>query len=340
MRCITPIIVLLSLPMWMGSTTDVLMGQGRLEQGQHKLAEDAFRQALVDRPNSNRAKAGLGKSLAAVGACAEALQYLGDIRGERSWNSESLLYEAICHYRVGDDAAYLAALQEAISLTPRDASLWFQLSLGLLRAGDVAGSELAAEVVMELPDSEMYLLLLDAAIAFEKGDPDADYLIHRLIHRTNRIPALMLQGLLLDTRRWLNLGEPSEANRVVEKVIRMDLRNVAAAAWRAESMRRLGDSEFALGAMNRPAVADAASPLRDAIRIRVLVDLGRLDEAKALLDNHPLPFVTETLASRWYLFRALGDEAETLKAVALWENVTMNKHLSLESLIPASKEAK
>lgn len=340
MRSIAPIIVLMSLPMWMASTTDVLMGQGRLEQGQHKLAEDSFRRALEDRPNSGRAKTGLGKSLAVVGQCSEALEYLGAIRGERAWNAETLLYEAICQYRVGDDAAYLAALQEAIVLTPRDASLWFQLALGLLRSGDLAGAELMADIVFDLPDNEMYLLLLDAAIAFETGDRDADYLIHRLIHRTQRMPVLMLQGLLLDVRRWLNLGEPEEANRIVEKVIRMDLRNVAAAAWRAEALRRLGQTELALGAMKRPAVAEADSPLRDAIRIRVLADLGRLDEARAALESHPLPFAAETLASRWYLFRSLGDETEMLKAIELWEIVNLNKQLSLKSLIPASKEAK
>jgi Tfp pilus assembly protein PilF len=325
--------------MWMASTTDVLMGRGRLEQGQHQLAVESFRQALRDRPNSGRAKAGLGKSLAILGKCEEALDYLGTIRGERAWNAETLLHEAICRYRVGDESAYLAALQEAVVLTPREASLWFQLSIGLLRAGDLAGSVDAAEIVERLPDSEMYILLLDAAIAVETGDRDTDFLIHRLIHRTNRIPALMLQGLILDARRWLNLGDPAEANRIIEKVIRMDLRNVGAAAWRAEALRRLGQTEMALGAMNRPAVAQADSPLRQAIRIRVLVDLKRLDEAKRELESHPLPFAADTLASRWYLYRALGDEAATHKATELWKAANLDKQVTLESLDPTSEEA-
>jgi tetratricopeptide (TPR) repeat protein len=182
-------------------------------------------------------------------------------------------------------------------------------------------------------------MLLDAVVAFEKGAPDADYLIHRLIHRTSNVPSLMLQGLLLDARRWLVLGNPEEANEIIEKVLRMDLRNVAAAGWRAEAFRRLGSPEMALGATARPAIAKAASPLRDAIRIRVLVDLGRLEEAQIALEQHPLPFSVETLASSWYLARALGDDQAVQEAEELWAVINLDAGRQLRSLIPANSEA-
>ena len=299
-------IIALGLPLLLGGSADVLVGKGRLQSGDLRMAKEAFERALVEKPQSGRARVGLAQVLALEGQCDEALRHLESVRGERAWTTEAILHEAVCLYRTGDESAYLAALQEALVLKPRDVSLWFQMSLGLLRVGDIAGAREALETVERLPDSEHLTAMLEAAIAFETGAPDADYLIHRFIYQTSRIPSLMVQGLILDTRRWLALGLPVEADRVIERVILMDLRNVAASAWRAEAYRMMGKPEKALGAMLQPAVAVADSPLRDAIRIRALVDLGRYDEARAWLERHPIPMLKQTLASRWYLAIAVS----------------------------------
>jgi hypothetical protein len=83
-----------------------------------------------------------------------------------------------------------------------------------------------------------------------------------------------------------------------------------------------------------PKAARGDLPLKHAILARVEIDLGRPEEALALLDAHPDPDDVEAIASRWYLARAQGDAAGASSWEARWRLRATVADCPLDSLVP------
>jgi len=105
----------------------------------------------------------------------EALElFRAQIRENPSY-APAWMWAAIAHIQLGDYAAAAAGAEQAIRLSPHDASLpyfYSVLSRARLHGGDAAGALAAAEQAARSPGPNRYAPLLVAAAAMELGDTE------------------------------------------------------------------------------------------------------------------------------------------------------------------------
>ncbi|MBW1879080.1 MAG: tetratricopeptide repeat protein [Deltaproteobacteria bacterium] len=328
-------LLLLILPLLLAG--DLATGRRFLAGGQHRLAIREFREILEERPNNASATLGLGRALAGIGECEPALAHLGGLRGAAGWNGQAALAEAECLDRLGWDAAADAGYQEALHLAPERVVALFGLALVRLRMGDDPGFEEAVEALSERDDAEVMVGMASTWEALERGHADLDVHLLELQDAivTGGAKRARVQLGLVDGQRWLDLGDPWTAAEVLGHATRGFPHHVRAAAYRAEALRRTGDVLAARDTVDRPAVRRARGSVIQAIRARILVDLGDLEGAESavgepLSGDHP-----EVLASLWYLARARGESARAVELEASWRERVDAADRTLDQLLPA-----
>jgi len=327
-------LLLVTLPMLLAG--DLAMGRRFLAGGQHRLALREFQAILAEQPGDPWATLGMGRALAGIGDCGPALDLLGGLRGSETWSGVAALAEAECLDHLGWDAAAEAAYQEAVALAPEQPLPLLGLAEVRLRAGDDVGFEEAMEALSEQDDAEVMVGIARTWEALEHGRPDLEVCLFELedaIEASGTRRAGVQPGLV-DGLRWLDVGDPWTAAEVLGEVTRRFPHHVRAAAYRAEALRRTGDPAAAREAVERPAVGRARGSAIQAIRARILVDLGDPEGAEAALGaplsgDHP-----EVLASLWYLALARGETARAESFAARWRARVAAADRTLEQLMP------
>lgn len=316
-----------------GSQASLRQAEQLRKQGWPLVAANLFEEVLSSKPNSGRARIGLAGSLVAVGRYDEALALVEGLRQRRSWGAEAAMVEAEALMRLGRLSEARAAYEEAAWFEPSRTQAVVGIALAAAALGDLEAAEEALEELVVMPRGVMYSAATQVRIALEQGLPSFEADLASLERVQERLYAP--QRGILDAIRWLDLDDPFAADQVLREVIGKNLQDVQVATWRAETLRRLGDPTAAAGALNRPAVRDQAhTPLANAVRVRILVDQGDLPGARELLGHLTHPADAEAVASRWYLARALGDEAEAARLAETWRLLVSARDRKLEQLIP------
>lgn len=299
------------------------VARGAYRLGVHHLATERLSPALEQAARCEEAAPGLsacrslrGRVLAAMGRCEEAVAVLAGIRGEAAWGAQDAIAEGSCHLALGDRARAQVAFVEAAAMAVsseavQEGILWAYATSGMLR---------------EVPEGVAARTRLVAAVL--GGDPRAAALLD-----------LPPPGGSDDLLGWLRCelalrqGDPLAAEAaIVDGAGRGE-------AWRrglvcrAEARRRLGDPQ-AVARLGALPFLDPAAPWWRWIRARALVDLGRVDEAGALLPSTVLLAGPEAAAAAWYVARALGDEPVAAMASKAWAAWTGQDEAALGSLLP------
>ena len=331
------------LPVLLGGGADLVVAQGQMSKGRYRLAAAEFRKVLEQRPNYHKAKSGLAQALVAQGKCDEAMMWLGDIPKDKYiWNFETATAEGLCLYRLGDDSGAMAAMEEALILGGgREANSWFQLAIVMMQSGDYQGSQMVLERLSRLGQSEGLVLMGYAWLAYLSSSDDLLFFLHQLENGLEDPGAgrVAVQYYLINGRRWLDVGDYDKAIQSFENGLRKSFTHVRTVCWKAEALRRNGEAHDA-GYMLKRIEPTVASQLKTTIEVRILVDLGRLEEAAKLLASHANPLDAEVLASRWYLARAQGDGERVERYASWWNEAWGGGNRSLEQLIPIYEEGR
>lgn len=277
---------------------------------------------------------------AVAGRCAPVVPEALLLRHTR-WATRAVLSaEASCRQRIGDAPGADVAFSEAIDLDPSDPAPWFQRALMHVRLGWAA--ELAEDRRhLAVVDTDGWRQdVVDAWVALESGDPNVDGLIHRFVsshHCTRPGPCdaprdAKLQVAIVACQRALDVGDPTAAEAFARDELAITRGHARLVACRVEALRRLSRPEEALRLATRPGEDARDQPLVDAVVARVLVDLGRLDEAQALLATAPDPLDPEVMLSRWYVATRTDDpHAATLASWA--SRLTPSAAFRIERLV-------
>lgn len=291
------------------------MAQQQLHSGRFEQALQLFQSILKANPSHRRARFGVGAVYAAQARCAEAAAALDPIRGSKTFGEKGFIVEAQCAMETGDYAGAVERLEEATKLSPRDEKAWFQLVLARQAAGDIEGAWEAFEELEKRDLESLTTALAEARLTMGTADyPRARAVLDG---RTGHLgpdsrKLLALHGARAD----LLDGAPDLAKEALLPLARSDLSNQTYGFLRAEACRRAGDLECAAFAVDRKAMqVETPIPMAYVIRARVYADLGRLDDAREQLAQHPHPSDPELVASSWYVARAAGEDTAHLEAV-------------------------
>lgn len=306
----------------------VAMGEAYAERGQWRLSAQQYRQVLEKNPKHKKATLGLGLALARISKCAESVTLLEGLRGYRYWNAKAAAAVGGCHLQMGEYDQALRVLDEAVVHAPRSAEAWMLLARTRAALGDREGVEDAVVGLLLAPGGIEVQAVLEAEMSLKFGRSDLDGWLAQG-QREQVLPAVLA---LHDARRWMDIGDPTTADHLLLEHMKSSMTNAPMAFWRAEALRRQGLTASAYGVFQRGVFRSSLDdPLTSVLRSRVLVDLGELELARDMLEQHPNPHETAVLASMWYLTRAEGGDTTDLERA--W-NRSNHADRRLEALIP------
>lgn len=309
----------------------LMLGNTQLARGEYRVAVQTFRNVLASQPRLGRAQLGLAQGLAGMSRCDEALELLQRLRTKRAWGADAARAEGLCLLKTGDPLGAEASFLEATELAPLQARGWMQLAQVRGFLGDAEGADEAGVQLAGCAQGDLLWLLTEAELALRLGRRDVDGWIYAANSSLVGVPLVAI----FDAQRWMDLDNPIAAEQLLAIQLGHTLNNFQVAFWRAEALRRLGRAEDAEAIFGRPGMQFGLDDgLAVAIRSRVWVDLGRIDEARALLDRHPDPRHPEALASRWYLALQDGDAASQASLSTQWSSLVHAKQRSLRQLRP------
>lgn len=321
---------------------DLREADAQLERGRWRLAEQAYRDVLLDRPKSPRARIGLGRALAATHQCEEALDLLDSARDTFAWRVTASMAEGQCLEQLGELSEAVEVYAHATERAPQYVQPWLGLARALAAQADEAGMEEALDGLVLLEGGEDLALVVQAEWALRQGDPALDAWLDLAERRLGPNPVTAL----IEARAWLDRGDPAAADEVLLDQLQRTPNHAQLLLWRAETLRRLGrvDEAVSLHAETHLQALRGA-PLSLAFRARLLIDEGLLDVAEhgemARIDD---PMAPEALATRWYLARARGDTGLASELAERWRACEPSTSRHLEQLVPwapsdrASKE--
>lgn len=313
------------------------MADLKVDSGQVLIGAQIAEQCMEAHPDNLDCLAVHARARSRLGQCSKLDDTFAKLRRSVWWDAPTALAEGMCRLREGDLSTAFAAMDEALVLLDRDPVPRFERSIAAIRGGwtEVYAADIAALDDVETADWMADLLRawtelqagderLDATIALNAAWPTTAGLVGRP------------QWALLDCRRWLDVGDPFEAERVARASLTTTVGQTRLASCRVEALRRVGDDSEAWFVLTRPWHAAASSVALDAIRVRSLVDAGQLAEASALAARIPRIADPDVLASAWYLARALGHDEEAARCSATYDAISPvgRAGVSLASLTP------
>jgi hypothetical protein len=313
--------------------TRAAMGNSFLRAGSARAAVSSFRKQLESDPTSPALHVGLGRALAKIGSCEEALAELWPNVGTSPFGAEAAFSAATCSSRLGfiEDAVFFDHI--AVELDPTNARALTNLALDLDTLGDDAGVE---ETIDELSvvkvgrDASFYVRCV---LALRRGDLDEFDTLAALWDRWspgNR-DLLILRGI-----SWLDVDDPLTSFRTLEP-IKTFHGSKQLRLTRTEAVRRMGFSEESENYVeNRPgSVLEGIDA--DAVRARVMVDNGDVGAARALLSGYGDVPDADFIASQWYVARAEGNAAAMAEAADRYAEVSHNRLRKPELLVPVDR---
>lgn len=301
-----------------------------LKQGSTRAAVSSFRKQLEADPDSAALHVGLGKALARIGQCEEALDHFWPYVGTLPFGAEAALAASTCSSRLGllDDAILFDRL--AVDLDETSARALTNLALDLSSAGDEGGAEVVLDELLHLRRDRDASTYARAVLALRDGRID-DFDRIAFAWEATEGPSLDLRRL--QAQAWLDLDDPVAAIDTLANVRR--IRNGQQVRHlRAEALRRTGYAEeAALYLEDRPqSVLEGVDS--DAVRIRVFADLGQFEQAHAVLAEYEGLQGPEIAASTWYLARREGRDAELPALAAAYEHARQSPLRDLDQLVP------
>jgi predicted Zn-dependent protease len=192
-------------------------------------------------------------------------------------------------------------------------------------------AEVATEYLWYVNPEQDESLYVAAALALRRGDPTEFDIVDALWRREGRSDEEMNR---LRARSWLDVGDPVQAYEELRRGGSKLKRGADSRVLMAETLRRLGliaDAERSLANKLMGSIDGADA---DAVKARMLVDQGRLGEARELLSGYTMEMGEDVVASRWYLARAEGNTAEMEREAAVFGEVRNSPSRALEQYIP------
>ncbi|MES2639316.1 MAG: tetratricopeptide repeat protein [Myxococcota bacterium] len=301
-----------------------------LRQGSPRAAVASFRKQLETSPDSTALHIGLGKALARMGRCEEALDHLWPYVGTLPFGADAAISASTCSSRMGllDDAIYFDRI--AVDLDPTSARALTNLALDLSTAGDEAGAAEALDELLFLWPERDASSYARAVLALRGGDLDTFDLVVEAWER-NDGPSLDLRRL--QAQAWLDMDNPPAAMAALENVRRMrngqQVRHI-----RSEALRRMGYTAEAAGFLEDRPQSVLEGVDSDAVRVRVHSDQRDFAAAHLVLDGYDVIDDPELIASAWYLASAEG-RTDALPALqADYEHTRTSPLRQLSHLLP------
>ncbi|MFT6144684.1 MAG: tetratricopeptide (TPR) repeat protein [Myxococcota bacterium] len=331
--------MLLLLPIL--SAGDVQVAQQKLLAGRYFEALQEFREVTEETPSRPGGWIGLARSYAGLGQCKQAIEVIAPWRSSGAYNARAAVVEGWCWYRLGEYEQARETADDALLLKPNLAPALYLRGLAEAAIGDSFALALTLEELQPTLRGEIMVPLAQGWDAVERGD-EADLLAAMqtlsaltLVYADSGVPH---QLALMDAQRALDVGDPLTAYEGLSVTLDSTGDQVRVQILRAEALRRMGRAPAALAVFRAPNLRPRNSALPRAIRVRVLVDLGRTDAAvqrfaDLLASPHP-----EDAASGWYLARAVGDEVREAQFREAWQVLNQNPDRTLEQLIPVAPQ--
>lgn len=317
----------------------LVMAQAKLQQGRPRMAADAAATCLASNPELVGCKAVLARARAEFGMCDEAMPLFDELRPLKIWNAELAISESLCHIRSGDLARAEVALEEATGLAVRSPFAWYHLTMVRIWMGAFDGARDALESLEGLKDSDGMIDIASTWLSVETGDPGVDgdlWVVTTRYADRHRLNPLM-QAKLAECHRWLDVGDPVAAAGSAADALALSMGHNRSLACKAEATRRVGMALEAVYMLDRPWLRGLPAPSLDAIRVRALLDLGRLEEAEEVLGRLPASLDPEIVATRWYSAARLGHAADQARFEWWYDTANQSSGRGLSQLIPMTE---
>jgi tetratricopeptide (TPR) repeat protein len=311
--------------------------QANLKKQKYRLAAIALRRLLNKSPDAEGLQVMLGHALAGLHRCDEGLDLMLAHPERRAFTVDVARLSATCLIRRGDVGQAVYWMEQAAALQP--GSLEVRAGLAVLLGGFYEVERAAAlfEGMEEDAINNQVVQMSWALFALSMGDVDqveARLRAHDAIRGRPYPMRFFVEG-----RLEMDLGNPIAADVFFQKTTSRLQAYFPAINMSAESIRRQGNPIGALDALDtNGAIQNTALRAQNtrAIRARILVDLGRLAEAEAQIDDALAVNSLDVTAraSAWYLARARGDAAAMAEQASLYQTLQASPLRDLEKLVP------
>lgn len=306
------------------------IGNQMLKSNSSAGAVDVYKRQIERDPSAPAPHVGLGRAYARLGRCAEALDELAPQVGTKPFGAEAATSAGVCARKLGllDEAVWYNQL--AVDLSPGNTRALTMLAINLWDTGDDVGVEAVLDELMFVGKARDASLYARSALALAEGDIEEFDVLRALWEREDRSDQEIRR---LDAQAWLDVGDPVAADRALAGARRFRPSAYIRVA-RAETARRLGDPTQALTQLADRKNSVVEGEQADAVRLRVLTDDGRMEEARALRDEYAASELPDLVASRWYYARATQDVEAMAREAGLYRTVNRNPLRTLDQLVP------
>lgn len=311
-----------------GKRPGMRMAAAAMQGGSMRSAIRLYEKQVERNPDAPAPNVALGRAYAKAGYCRKALDRLWPWVGTVPFGHRAALAASTCSARLGLHADAILFDRIALEEKPGSTGALTAYALDLYAVGDlVSAGEVMEMLAIGLPGPRDRSYFVLASEAVRGGDVDTFDTILQLWAREGTTPS---EAHRLSAQLWLDLDDPREALRTLGA----RGRQVALRPMRAEAERRLGEPDEALRTLDMRVRGHAEGILADAVRARVLVDLGELDEADAVLDEWEGTEEPELVASAWYLAHARHDDAAAARLAETYGIVQESRLRTLDRLAP------
>jgi len=258
---------------------------GRLfmRKGQYAMAIQALRPGIQEAPDDPELHALMGISQARMTFFADAVVSLDFAPGSSAYEGDGIDAHADSLRMVGQSARaaelHLAGLLAPRLSTQDELLLWVDLVDDHLYSGELEAAHEAAVQCLALRPRSGGAHAVMADVALASGDHEATrYHLWMSVQDGQQT----LRAMWVEWRLALELGDVAMARAVVDEALTFRRRHPRVQAMQAETLRREGDPEAAMGVLDRPDNKLKEHPEILAVRVATLQDLGRADEASML----------------------------------------------------------
>ncbi len=318
-----------------------------LRRGMYRMAVSAFMAGLKEHPDDPSLQIGLARAMEGYGRYAEALATLEANLDREPYGVREAILAARCTSRLGDRAATVYHLQDAMLLRSERTGFLFEACMLSIESGNAQLQQRFLQDYLDEVEPVGSADLLLAMSSMERCNMDEAWtdLALAAYHGFNGAVARVMEGLL-----WLYLDDPASALPAFKKALEQQPMGYLASVWYAETLRRMGVAADGLSLLESKRRKLQAGFLKDAILTRIHVDLGSSAAGEAAEDLlHRYPGEPEVVATAWYAARAAtAKEHQSREGAASpglarlerrFHDLTSQCSTPLEYLVPAGERS-